>query len=674
MRTSPRRRPTRSVAGALTSCWVAVATALLVAVPGPVALGASAEALVVLRVTGTIEHVVSDAAFGAVPATGAPDIFVQVDGKLYVLPAGTVVPPGPTGLDVVITLEAAPGVGAGQALELAAAEVAHPEARVVEVRSVPGAPAADALGTQVPAVVTGGHTLTILPVDWTTPDVPIGTLATLATATAAYWNVQSASRLSMTASVRPWQTIPDPGACDAAGVTTMFNAALAVNPDVAAPSLTHHVLVYFPRVPDCASGRMGWAGLATVLAGQIWINGYPLVSATAHEFGHNLGLDHANLASCTSGGVRVSLSASCSSLEYGDDADVMGGPAWSGPAGNLNAASADYLGFATVTTISAAPSPVIVDLAPLGRVSALRAVRIPAPTGDVYVEFRPFVAPDLRRPEWAGVQVHLRMPAMADGSARRTYLLDMQLAAPAWFTSPQLPVGASWDVPDTGLTVSVLSVGATARIQVAKTVTLDQYVTRVYSDLFGRTPDPQGLATWTAALRAGTPRVAVANSITYSTEYRSGLINGSYTAFLGRPAESSGRGFWLGQMSAGMTIQQMEASFLSSQEFYDQSGGSAALWVQRLYGDVLGRTAAPSEVAYWVSVIGGPNGRYWASMGFLLSTERLTTVVDAQYVHLLGRSVDPGGRQTWVGQIQSGVRLEAVIGSLVASAEYWGRI
>jgi len=57
--------------------------------------------------------------------------------------------------------------------------------------------------------------------------------------------------------------------------------------------------------------------------------------------------------------------------------------------------------------------------------------------------------------------VHLRTPDPTYGPAPMTQLLDMQPTTPAGFTSPQLPVGASWDVPGTGLTVSVLSVGAT---------------------------------------------------------------------------------------------------------------------------------------------------------------------------------------------------------------------
>jgi Domain of unknown function (DUF4214) len=61
-------------------------------------------------------------------------------------------------------------------------------------------------------------------------------------------------------------------------------------------------------------------------------------------------------------------------------------------------------------------------------------------------------------------------------------------------------------------------------------------------------------------------------------------------------------------------------------------------------------------------------------MGFLLSTERLTTVVNGYYVDLLGRGIDPTGQRTWVGILQRGGRDEAIIGGIIASAEYYGRV
>ena len=60
-------------------------------------------------------------------------------------------------------------------------------------------------------------------------------------------------------------------------------------------------------------------------------------------------------------------------------------------------------------------------------------------------------------------------------------------------------------------------------------------------------------------------------------------------------------------------------------------------------------------------------------MGFLLSTERLSTVVDGYYQHLLGRSLDPSGKAYWVGILQAGGRNEAIIGGIIASIEYWNK-
>jgi hypothetical protein len=199
------------------------------------------------------------------------------------------------------------------------------------------------------------------------------------------------------------------------------------------------------------------------------------------------------------------------------------------------------------------------------------------------------------------------------------------------------------------------------------------YVRSVYSDLFGRTPDAAGLAGWTRALSTGTPRVAVANSITSSAEYRGGLISGVYDEFLGRSPDAGGAAGWLDAMGRGLTIQGLESGFLASDEYYAQAGGTDAGWVQRLYQHVLGREASPSEVDAWVAALAGGANRQTVSFGFVLSTERLSTVVSGYYTDLLGRGIDGVGRTGWVSAIQRGLRTEEIIGGIIASDEYFMR-
>jgi N-acetylmuramoyl-L-alanine amidase/Domain of unknown function (DUF4214) len=211
-------------------------------------------------------------------------------------------------------------------------------------------------------------------------------------------------------------------------------------------------------------------------------------------------------------------------------------------------------------------------------------------------------------------------------------------------------------------------------IRVGARSAVELYITRVYSDLFSRAPDPGGLATWISALTSGTPRVAVANAITSSAEYRSKLITGSYGHYLGRTPDPGGLASWLAAMGRGMTIAQMESGFIASPEYYAKAGSTYAGWVTKLYADVLGRTAAPSEVAGWTATLGRGTPRGQVAMGFLLSTEHLTTVVNGYYQHLLARGIDPSGQRTWVGILQAGGRDEAIIGGIIASNEYYARV
>ena len=152
------------------------------------------------------------------------------------------------------------------------------------------------------------------------------------------------------------------------------------------------------------------------------------------------------------------------------------------------------------------------------------------------------------------------------------------------------------------------------------------------------------------------------------------MITGSYQHYLGRLPDPGGLRSWLGAMGRGWTISQMESGFIASAEYYAKAGSTDAGWVTKLYADVLGRPAGPEEVAYWTGCLRAGLARDRVAMGFLLSTERLRTVVDGYYLHLLGRGIDPSGQRTWVGILQAGGRDEAIIGGIIASEEYYGRV
>jgi len=202
---------------------------------------------------------------------------------------------------------------------------------------------------------------------------------------------------------------------------------------------------------------------------------------------------------------------------------------------------------------------------------------------------------------------------------------------------------------------------------------VSMFVGQVYRDLFHREADGGGLTTWTRALADGAPRASVSNQITSSPEYRSSLIAGIYRTYLSREPDQGGLAHWLAQMGAGMTTQSLESGFLGSPEYFEKAGGTNEGWVGALYRDVLGRTPSTAEVGFWTNRLVTGTSRPSVTLGFLLSTERLSTVVGGYYQDLLGRGPDAAGLASWVVAIQQGFRTEQIIGGIVASDEYYAK-
>ncbi len=201
------------------------------------------------------------------------------------------------------------------------------------------------------------------------------------------------------------------------------------------------------------------------------------------------------------------------------------------------------------------------------------------------------------------------------------------------------------------------------------------FVQQVYLDLLERWVDQSGLWTWANALALqGVPRSAVADSITSSDEYRRRLVNDSYLRYLNRSGDPVGMDTWVRQMRLGADIEDIQAAFVASEEFWLRSGSTPAGWVSNLYRSVLGRGAGSSEVQWWTQRLAAGASRLDVARGFLYSTEHLTTVVDGYYVDLLGRHIDPAGRALWVRLIQQGYRDEQIIAGILASEEYAAKV
>lgn len=80
-----------------------------------------------------------------------------------------------------------------------------------------------------------------------------------------------------------------------------------------------HLIYNFPHQSSCS-----WNGVAGLNSNWAMLNGRLGVKTITHELGHNLGLRHAGSWTCTSGGVRVQISDTCTTNEFGDPFDTQG--------------------------------------------------------------------------------------------------------------------------------------------------------------------------------------------------------------------------------------------------------------------------------------------------------------------------------------------------------------
>lgn len=426
----------RTIRPALTALAVA---AVLVAAVAPQAGAATTPTV---ELFGTVVTVHADAPMVTLEPAPEPTNELLVNGRLLDVP-GESLERFDSGDKVEVTVTADPGVTTRELVQgLAAGEDAAADLGAQTVSSTQVAEAA------LPAPA-GLHTVTILPVYWSSPDsATVASLTTLGNGLKSFWGAQSGGAIDLSVTVNNWAKINDPGSCNN---TTLMNAALSAHGKSPATSSFQHYVVYFPQRSDCQ-----WAGLATVGSSYVWINGYLNSDVMNHEFGHNFGLGHAWTSTCTVSGARVAWTSTCQDAEYNDTADVMG-YAWWVATGNLNTALGDALGLVTSQTASTSAAQTA-DLAPLAQTSSLRALKVPGTNGTFFFDYRPAVAPDTRQPTWAGVQVHYR----PSGSYPVSRLLDLRPGLGSAFSSPSMPVNSIWQVPGSGVAVRVTGIDANA--------------------------------------------------------------------------------------------------------------------------------------------------------------------------------------------------------------------
>ena len=229
-----------------------------------------------------------------------------------------------------------------------------------------------------------------------------------------------------------------------------------------------------------------------------------------------------------------------------------------------------------------------------------------------------------------------------------------------------------------------------------------EFVSRLYTEILGRDPDPSGLEAWTNVLKNRTEQGAkVAQGFVDSTEFKKRQLSDEeyitilYHTFLDREPDSSGMNAWKAVLDSGLSRLHVFKGFAESVEFteicesYGITRGNVVLtapmdqnegvtkFVVRCYRLCLGREADTDGLNAWCNqILTGQNTAKEAAHGFVFSDEfKKKNLSDEEYIRTLyrvfmDREADGDGLNAWLKVLRNGQSREHVFNGFADSNEF----
>jgi hypothetical protein len=181
---------------------------------------------------------------------------------------------------------------------------------------------------------------------------------------------------------------------------------------------------------------------------------------------------------------------------------------------------------------------------------------------------------------------------------------------------------------------------------------LTAFVRAQYLAILGREPEATGLAFWVTQLQAGMTHQQLTESLWNCNEQRGDEVDRYYQTFFHGAGDPAGRADWIQQLQSGLDESSVIQGFLTSPE-YQMLHPTDASFVQALYSDLLGRAGETSGVTYWQNLLQAGAGRADLAMGFLNSDEAHGVAVDTYFTMYLERADNPAEKVYWLNQFKS---------------------
>jgi FG-GAP-like repeat/Domain of unknown function (DUF4214) len=123
----------------------------------------------------------------------------------------------------------------------------------------------------------------------------------------------------------------------------------------------------------------------------------------------------------------------------------------------------------------------------------------------------------------------------------------------------------------------------------------------LYGDLLNRPARPSDTASWLQSMEAGASSSTVAAAFVNSSEYHRILISTWMQQYLHRSPTASDSAYFGGLLDQGQSWVSVQQLFITSTEYFNRAGGSAAGYVNAVISDVVGHPALASQISFWAA-------------------------------------------------------------------------
>ncbi len=261
-----------------------------------------------------------------------------------------------------------------------------------------------------------------------------------------------------------------------------------------------------------------------------------------------------------------------------------------------------------------------------------------------------------------------------------------------------------------GLAVSATTEESSDDISVEAVSKVEAFVTRMYEITLDRKPDASGLKYWCGQLNDKKITAAgVAYQFIFSKEFQNKIakekmtskqyVTCHYKLFMDRNPEKAGLDFWVKQMGTNWNTKEKKnelfIGFSTSTEFknicksygmlqgyYDpahstEQNTKVALFVERMYQVVLGRSSDADGLVYWTEQLlkGNLNGAVIGDQFFFskeFKNKKLSNkeFITRLYRAFMDREPDQAGLDYWMDIMKTGAPREAIFGGFINSKEF----